>query len=92
MDIAKMEADFLRKKAANEIFDINFCLTSFKDDVLSEYRPTPEEALKKGFSALVLTDTLGMTEGYRKANASVLEKACFLCRSYRSARNGPRRK
>ncbi len=75
MDIAKMEADFLQRKAASEIFDINFCITNHADDVLAENRPTPEEMLQKGIAGLVLTDSWGRTERYAHSNEEVLQKA-----------------
>lgn len=75
MDIAKMEADFLQKKAESEIFDINFCITNHQDDLLAEDRPTPAEMLAKGISGLVLTDSWGRTERFAFSNEEVLQKA-----------------
>lgn len=73
MDVKQLEASFAKFKAESEIFDINCCLTSYRDSTLEELPIAPETYFDEGVDKMVLTNTLGTTTVYNDSNKQLFD-------------------
>lgn len=89
MEIKRLEEDFAKFKAENEIFDINCCLTGYMDETLEELPIAPQTYFAEGVDKIVLTSSYCLQAPYRNGNQLIFDAARNDDRIYASATVGP---
>ncbi|MBR5218393.1 MAG: amidohydrolase family protein [Clostridia bacterium] len=79
-----LETNFLEMKKNSEIFDINCWMTYYKDELLEDVHPEPEQYFAEGVNRMVLAHSRCKTEDFALANKALFEKVATDDRFYAS--------